>query len=149
MVAVPPQGAQRTHLWVRPKAALEQAKGVQLLEPGRVAHVGLLLEVAGQTAGIDDQDLEALRFQEIAPRHSGDTRRFEDDGRDGALFEPRHESTQIGGEDAEGTDGLRVAISRHGDDVRLAADIDAGSVGMNDLRRGAWGTLLVGRHTDL
>ena len=66
MLAMPPQRPQRQHLVRRSKTALELATGVHLLQPDRIANVGLLLEVAGQAAWIDHHHFEALAFQEVA-----------------------------------------------------------------------------------
>ena len=50
------------------------------------------------------------------------------DGVDAARLEPRGHGRQVAGEGSKGADRLRVAIRRHSDEMRLAADIDGGCV---------------------
>ena len=131
VAAVAQEVAQGEDFLLRPEAAAQQTGGVELLEPGGVAHVGLFAGDAFDVAGVDQADFDPGIFERGAGAEPVVAGAFHGDGFDVAGQEPGAQGVQTLGEGAEGAPGRPFAApGRDGGDEFLRAHIDAGGVGM-------------------
>jgi hypothetical protein len=108
----------------------EQPRGVQLLEPLRIAHIGLLAGHAFDGARIDQPDVDAGFLQHVVDGDPVVARRLDGDGLDVAGEQPVAQGVDAAGEGREGAHGLRRAIGGNRGDDLGAADVDAAGVGV-------------------
>jgi hypothetical protein len=143
-LALARQRAQYAHLLVRTEGRAEQAVGHQLLQPGpvkgpfvarAVQHVGLASRDILHMPRVDQEHGEAARLQQFEqwdPVHAGG---FHGHGIHAAGLQPRGDGVEVDREASELAHWLIVAVRRHGHEVRGAADVDAGGVGVGDGQR--------------
>ena len=81
-------------------------------------------------AGVDEKHGEAARFEQFVQRYPVDPGGLHGHGVHAAGVEPVGQAVQIGGEAGELAHGFIVAVWRHGHEVRGAADVDTGGVGV-------------------
>jgi hypothetical protein len=133
-LAVAQVPAGHAHLIVRAEGPGEQPVSVQALEPLTVEPIGLRSTGGAlRLTGVDQQDLQASRFQELKEGNPVDASRFHSDSGHATVNEPVGQGVEVGGERAETAHGLGVATRWHGDPVLSFADVDARSVGVADL----------------
>lgn len=126
--AVAHQITQGGDLLVGPEAAPQQPRLVQLLEPLRVADIGLAARHPLGVPRIDQADLQARLLQHRVKSDPVVARALQSHGFDPALQEPIPQGIHPGGKAGEALDDGRGAP--HGDsrDEFLRPDIDAGRV---------------------
>ena len=111
-------------------------------------------------AGVDEQHLEATRFEDVVDRDPVDVAgvdeqhleatRFVDpggfhgDAGDATGDEPVGEPLEVGGEGPEGSDGGGVPIGRDGHIVLGGATVDAGDIDLDAFEHGRGATRRVG-----
>lgn len=81
---LPHVGAQGGDLRLRAETAAEQAVGMQLAQPSRVAHIGFAAWHVLGVAGIHKNDLEATRFQDLEGWYPVNAGRFHSHAGDAA-----------------------------------------------------------------
>ena len=101
---------------------------MEALEPLAIVHVRLGPTVPRHLARIDQQHLEAARFEHLEQGDPIDARGFEGDGGDVAGPEPVGQRVEVGGIGAEAADGLGVITGRDSDPVLFGTHINAGRV---------------------
>lgn len=138
--AVPQVAAQDADGIGRTEAAAQEPKGVQLLQPLAIGHVGLAPGQVFDVARVDQEHLEAARLQNLEKRNPVHASRLHRDGLNPAGLEPVGQAVQVGREGAKGAHRLRVAVGRHGDKVFFGPDIDAGGVQVDLLQDGLLGS---------
>jgi hypothetical protein len=119
----------------RAEGAIEQAEGVELLDPLAVEDVSLAARDVLHAAGIDEADLEVAFFEDLEEGDPVDAGGLHGDGGHAAGGEPVRQRVEVGGEGFEFSNVLALGIGAgwDGDEVRVGADVDAGGVGA-DLR---------------
>ena len=85
---LPHVGAQGGDLRLRAETATEQPVGMQLAQPSRIAHIGFAARHVLGVAGIHEDDLEAMRFQDLEGWDPVNARRFHGHAGDAAGLEP-------------------------------------------------------------
>ena len=95
-------------------------------------------------AGIDEQDLEPPRFEDVVDRDPVDAGGFHGDAGDAAGDEPIGETFEVGGKRPEGLDGRRVPIGRDRHIVLAGPTIDAGDIDLNAFEHGGGATRRAG-----
>lgn len=144
-VPLPRHRAQGTKIALGLKRALQQAEGHQLLQPLAIEHVRFAPGHALDVAGIDQEDGETPRFQQIVegnPVHPGGFHRHRLDLAGG---EPIGQPFEVHGETRKFPHWRVVPIRRHRDVMAGGADVDAGGVGVGHLEKtgvGGHGRLL-------
>ena len=110
------------------------------LDPLRVEYVGLgPCPAPRELPRLHQLDLESLRLQELEEGDPVDAGGLHGDGLDAAGLQPRGDRLEVGGIAAELADRLGVAVGRDADHVHIGMDVDAGGVGVDDLKRGRRG----------
>jgi hypothetical protein len=119
------------------EGAVEQAEGVELLDPLAIEDVGLAAGDVLHAAGVDETDLEAPIFEDLDEGDPVDAGGLHGDGGDPASSEPVGEGVEVGGEGVELPHVLAFGVGAWGNcgEVGMGADIDAGGVGV-ELREG-------------
>jgi hypothetical protein len=119
----------------RAEGAIEQAEGVQLLDPLAVEDVGLAARDVLHTAGVDEADVEGAFFEDLEEGDPVDAGGLHGDGGHAAGGEPVGQGVEVSGEGFELPDvvALRIRAGRYGGEVGVGADVDARGVG-EDLR---------------
>jgi hypothetical protein len=107
---------------------------MEALEPLTVEPIGLgATGDALRLTGVDQQHLQASRFQELKEGNPVDASRFHGNGGHATVKEPVGQGVEVDGERAETAHGLGVTPRGHGDPVLGFADVDARGVGVADL----------------
>jgi hypothetical protein len=109
---------------------------MEVAEPFAVGHVALPAREILDVSGVDEDDLEAPRIEDLEDRDPRDAGRLHRDVRDAARRQPLGEAVKIGGERRERLDRRGVAIGGHGDEVLGRAAIDTGGIGVQPFERG-------------
>jgi hypothetical protein len=125
---------QHAHVSFGPKGTSEEPVGMQALQPLAIEPIGF--RSAGgalRLAGINQQDLQTTRLQELEQRNPVDTGGCHGDGGHATVNEPVGQGVEVGGEGAKTTHGLGVAPWGHGDPVLGFTNVDARSVRVADL----------------
>ena len=136
-LALARQCAQHAHLLGRTEGRAEQAVGHQLLQPLAVQDIGLAARDVLHMPRVDQEHGEAARLQQLEQRdpvHAGGFHRY---GIHAAGLQPFGDGVEVDREAGELAHRLVVAVGRHGYEVRCAADVDAGGVGVSDRQRGS------------
>jgi hypothetical protein len=108
---------------------LEEAAGVEGLNPFAIGSVGFAAGDALELTGVDEEDFDAVGIEEFEERNPVDAGAFEGSGDDIGLLEPVKELEEIGGGGAKDADFGRTIGSGSTDEMVFAADVDAGDVG--------------------
>jgi hypothetical protein len=126
---------QQDDIGGRAEGAVEQAEGVELLDPLTVEDVGLAAGDMLHTAGVDEFDVESAFFEDLEEGDPVDASRLHGDGDNSAGREPVRQGVEVGGKGFELADVLAfwIGAGRHGGEVGVGADVDASGVGV-DLR---------------
>lgn len=93
---------------------VQESVTVQLLDPLTIEHIGFLFD-GFQMAGIDQTDLDAVRFQDIVHGNPIDAGGFHGNAGDAAATEPGRKLVQVTGERPKGAYRFRVTIRGHRD----------------------------------
>ena len=129
-----------------PKAAAQQADTVELAQPLTVLDIALATRDVLDVAGVDEQDLQPARLEDVVDRDPVDPGGFHRDTGDATGEEPVGQALEVGREGPEGLDRGGVPIGWDGDEMFGRATVDAGDIDLDalkDRRRGAgraWGT---------
>ena len=121
-------GAETDDAVAGTKAPAQQPMLVELLQPLRIVHIRLAAGDMLDVAGVDQQHLEAARFEDLEDRNPVHASRLHRDRRDADRREPIRQLVEIAAERAERPDRLLVSVARHRDDVKRRADVDPGGV---------------------
>jgi hypothetical protein len=135
--ALTEEASQQGDVGGRAEGAIEQAEGVELLDPLTVEHVSLAARDVLHATGIDEADLEEAFFEDLEEGDPVDAGGLHGDGGDATGGEPVGEGVEVGGEGFEFADVLPMGIGagRDGGEVGVGADVDAGGMGV-ELREG-------------
>src|SRR5229473_3633488 len=108
---------------------------MEFLQPLAVLDVALASAYVVHVAGVDQHYLNAARLEDLVDRDPVDPGRFERHGLDPALHQPLGQALKVGGEGAEFTHRLWIAVTRHRDEMAGRAAVDARGVGLNALQQ--------------
>src|SRR3990172_8555907 len=98
---------------------------MELLEPLAVDEIALAARDAPHMASVHEDPLEAPLLEDLVERDPVDAGGLHGDRLDSAGGEPVGELMQVGGEGAEASHGLRIAVGGDGDPVHLRSHVDA------------------------
>ena len=87
---------------------------MEFAQPLTVLDITLAAGDVFDVAGVDEQHLEATRFEDVVDRDPVDPGGFHGDAGDATGDEPVGEPLEVGGEGPEGSDGGGVPIGRDG-----------------------------------
>jgi len=135
IVAMPGEGAQRADIFGGTKGGLEQAVGVQLLNPLAVQNVGLATGHLLEMPRVDQVDAKVSGFEQVIDRNPIDARGFHGDGLHATGGEPVSQRVQVarkGGKDAHGRVG--APFGDGGVDF-VVADVESRCVEVDLLQR--------------
>jgi len=111
----------------------EQTTAMKELDPLAVAEVGLSSRDVVKLPGVDENDLQAARLEELEHRDPVDVRALHGDRRHALLDEPVGELVELRGRGAEDADvGCAIGSGRSADPVLRAADVHAGDHRLKD-----------------
>jgi hypothetical protein len=117
------QRTQSSDALTRSKTGAQQTVLVELLQPLRVVHVGLATRDILGVARVDQEDLEASRFEDLEDRNPIHAGRLHRDGRDANRLEPVSQRVQVAGEAIERPHRLGIAIRGDRGYMERRADI--------------------------
>ena len=123
------------------KAALQQAVGMQLLEPLGVIDVGLAPGDMLDVARVGHDHADATGLEDLIEGDPIDAGRLHRHGVDAAGHQPVGEAMQITREALEGPHRLGILLGRDGHDMELGADVDARRLRIEHRQRLGTGTL--------
>ena len=146
-VTVSHEGAQGEDGPGGAKAAAQEPDTVELAQPLTVLDIALAAGDVFDVPGVDEQDLETPRFEDVVDRNPVDPGGFHGDAGDATRDEPVGQALEVRGEGPEGLDGGRVPIGRHGDVVLGRAAVDTGDIDLNPVEHGGRTTRRAGRPT--
>ena len=126
------------------EAPAEEADRVEFAQPLTVLDITLAAGDVFDVAGVDEQHLEATRFEDVVDRDPVDPGGFHGDAGDATGDEPVGEPLEVGGEGPEGSDGGGVPIGRDGHIVLGGATVDAGDIDLDAVEHGRGATRRVG-----
>ncbi len=114
---------------------MQQAEGVQLLQPLAILDVALAAGHGFQPTRIDEANNEPSRFQHFKQRNPVDTGGFQRHGRDGVLLQPVGNGIKILRERFKPPDHRIAAVgARNGHKVVAITDIDSCSPWVNHIK---------------
>ena len=121
-----------------PEAAAQQADTVELAQPLTVLDITLPTRHVLDVAGVDEQDREPARLEDVVDRDPIDAGGFHGDTGDATGDEPVGQPLEVGGEGPERLHRGRVPIGRDGHEMVGRATVDAGDIDLQALenRRG-------------
>src|ERR1039458_7726500 len=88
---------------------------MQILQPLAIGYIGLASRNILYGMGVDQQDLESSRLQDLKQRDPVDSRRLHGYGLDLARLQPGRRRVQVFREGRETPHRLRISIPRHCD----------------------------------
>ena len=127
------------------EAAAQEPDTVEFAQPLTVLDIALAAGDVLDVAGVDEQDLEAARFEDVEDRDPVDAGRFHGDARHATGDEPVGEAVEVGGEGPERLDRGRISIGGNGHIVLGGAAVDAGDIDLDAVEHGGGATRRVGR----
>ncbi len=110
------------------EGGLEEAVGVELLDPLAVEDVGFAAGDVLDVAGVNEEELEATGFEDFVDGDPVDAGGFHSHGGDATVLEPVGEGMEVAGEGLEDADGGGVAVLGDGSVDFIVADVEAGGV---------------------
>src|SRR5271169_2845632 len=126
---------------------------MQILQPLAIGYIGLASRNILYVVGVDQEDLEPSRLQDLKQRDPVHSRRFHGYGLDVARLQPGRRRVQVFRERQETPHRLRISIPRHRDIDLRRSDIYTRSIqvqarqqGSSCLRVALWVTLSFSRH---
>ena len=131
-VAVAHEGAEGEDRRGGPEAAAQQADTVQLAQPLTVFDVAHVFDVAG----VDEEHLNAARFEDVVDRNPVDPGGLHRDAGDATGDEPIGEALEVGGEGPEALHRRGVPIGRDRHIVLAGAAVDAGDINLDAVEHG-------------
>ena len=123
-----------------PEAAAQQADTVELAQPLTVLDIALAAWHVLDVAGIDEQDLEPTRLEDVVDRDPVDAGGFHGHTGDATGDEPVGQPLEVGREGPERLHRGRIPIGWDGHEMFGRATVDAGGIDLQALehrRRGA------------
>ena len=122
------EGPEGADLWGGDERAAQEAIGVELLDPLAIEDIGLLARDILNVAGIDDENLKTVLFEDFKGRDPVDAGGFHCDGSDLGLLEPVSEGMEISGESGEFPDGSVETAFGDGGPNLIVTDIETGGI---------------------
>ena len=135
-LAVAQVGAEGEHGAGGAEAPAQQADAVQLAQPLTILDVAFAAGHVFDVAGVDEQDLEAPRFQDVEERDPVHPGGFHGDARHAAGDEPVGETLEVRGERPKGLNGGGVPIGRNGHEVLRGPAVDARDIDLDPFEHG-------------
>ena len=142
-VAMPHEGAEGEDRPGGAEAPAQEPDTVEFAEPLAVFDVALAPSDMLDVAGVDEQHLEAARFEDVVDRdpvHAG----LHGDAVNPTGDEPVSEAVEVGGEGPEGLDRGGVPIGRDGHIVLGGVAVDAGNIDLDAVEHGGRGARRAG-----
>ena len=128
VVAVAGEVAEGADFLGRAEGGLEEAVGVELLDPLAVEDISFAAGDVFDMASVDEEELEASGFEDFVDGDPIDAGGFHGDGVDAAVLEPVGEGVEVAGEGLEDADGGVVAVLGDGGIDFVVTDVEAGGV---------------------
>ena len=132
-VAVAHEGAQGENRPGRAEAAAQEPDTVQLTQPLTVLDIALAAGDVFDVAGVDEQDREPTRLEDVVDRDPIDAGGFHGDTGDATGDEPVGQPLEVGGKGWERLHRGRVPIGRDGHEMFGRATVDAGDIDLQTL----------------
>src|ERR1700719_3743858 len=109
---------------------------MQILQPLAIGYVGLASRNILYVVGVDQEDLEPSRLQDLKQRDPVHSRRFHGYGLDVARLQPGRRRVQVFRERRETSHRLRISIPRHRDIDLRRSDIYTRSIQVQARQQG-------------
>jgi hypothetical protein len=127
---------EHADLVLGPKRAVQQAEGVQLLQPLAVGDIAFAARQILHVAGVDQFDLQAPPLQDLKERDPIDAGGLHDHRVDALFEEPIGQAVQVTGKGAKLAHRGLGAIGREGHPMEIGPDVDAGGVEVDAFQNG-------------